>query len=75
MDDILDVEGEVKDLGKTTGKDAKAGKPTYPSIHGLEEARRLAAECHDQALAALRSVGLQDSRLADVASWVLKRSN
>ena len=29
VDDILDVEGDAKDLGKTAGKDAKAGKPTY----------------------------------------------
>ena len=36
VDDILDVEGDAKDLGKTAGKDAKAGKPTYPSTYGLD---------------------------------------
>ena len=46
VDDILDVEGDAKDLGKTAGKDAKAGKPTYPSIYGLDASRRLAAERH-----------------------------
>jgi geranylgeranyl pyrophosphate synthase len=30
VDDILDVEGEAAALGKSTGKDAAAGKPTYP---------------------------------------------
>ena len=75
VDDILDVEGEAKDLGKTAGKDAKAGKPTYPSLHGIHEARRLADERHNMALNALRSAGLQDSRLADLASWVIKRTN
>ena len=44
VDDILDVEGEPNALGKTAGKDAKAGKPTYPSIYGMAESRRLAAE-------------------------------
>ena len=58
VDDILDVEGDAKDLGKTAGKDAKAGKPTYPSTYGLDESRRLAAERHDDAMAALRSAGL-----------------
>jgi geranylgeranyl diphosphate synthase type II len=75
VDDILDVEGDAKDLGKTAGKDAKAGKPTYPSTYGLDESRRLAAERHEDAIAALRSVGLAESRLADIADWVIKRTN
>jgi geranylgeranyl diphosphate synthase type II len=75
VDDILDVEGDAKDLGKTAGKDARAGKPTYPSIYGLDESRRLASKRHDDAIAALRSAGFQDSRLADIAAWVVKRTN
>jgi geranylgeranyl diphosphate synthase, type II len=75
VDDILDVEGDAKDLGKTAGKDARAGKPTYPSTYGLDASRRLAAERHDAAIAALRSAGLHASRLADIAGWVVKRTN
>ncbi len=75
VDDILDVEGEPAMLGKSVGKDAKAGKPTYPSIYGLDEARRLAAEHHRGAVAALTKVGLHESRLADIASWVIQRHN
>lgn len=73
VDDILDVEGDAQALGKTAGKDARAGKPTYPSIFGLDASRRLAAERHDRAIAALRSAGLDQSRLADIASWVIDR--
>ncbi len=73
VDDILDVEGDAHALGKTAGKDARAGKPTYPSIYGLDTSRRLAAERHERALAALRAAGLQASRLADIASWVVER--
>ena len=58
VDDILDVEGASADLGKTAGKDAAAGKPTYPAVFGLDESRRLAAECADRALSALSSVAL-----------------
>jgi len=75
VDDILDVEGDAADLGKTAGKDAKAGKPTYPSTYGLDASRRLAAERHDAAIAALHSAGLHASRLADIAAWVVKRTN
>jgi geranylgeranyl diphosphate synthase type II len=75
VDDILDVEGKPEHLGKTTGKDAKAGKPTYPSILGLEASRRLAVVCHDAAIAALRAGQLHTSRLAEIADWVVNRSN
>ncbi len=75
VDDILDVEGDARALGKTAGKDAKAGKPTYPSTYGLEASRRLAAEGHDAAIAALRAAGLHASRLADIAAWVISRTN
>ena len=75
VDDILDVEGDAKDLGKTAGKDAKAGKPTYPSTYGLDASRRLALDGHDAAIAALRSAGLHTSRLSDIAAWVITRTN
>ena len=72
---VLDVEGESKDLGKTAGKDAKAGKPTYPSLYGLDASRRLADERMNSAIAALADAGLQPGRLGDIATWVVKRTN
>ena len=38
-DDILDVTGTAASLGKSPGKDASAGKLTYPAVYGLEAAR------------------------------------
>jgi geranylgeranyl diphosphate synthase, type II len=75
VDDILDVEGLSKDLGKTAGKDAAAGKPTYPALYGLEVSRRMAHECLDRAGAALGSASLQDSRLMEIGRWIVERSN
>lgn len=75
VDDILDVEGIAVTLGKTAGKDAAAGKPTYPAFFGLEESRRMAAECLERSDRALESVGLQHSRLADIARWIVDRKN
>jgi geranylgeranyl diphosphate synthase type II len=75
VDDILDVEGNAGALGKTAGKDARAGKPTYPAVFGLEASRKLAGERHDSALNALTSAGLNGGRLADIASWVVKRTS
>jgi len=73
VDDILDVEGAAATLGKTAGKDEAAGKPTYPSFFGLDQARTLAADCHVRARQALDRAGLLDSRLDDIASWIIKR--
>ena len=75
VDDILDVEGAAATLGKTAGKDEAAGKPTYPAFFGLEQARTLAAGCHNRARQALDRAGLLDSRLADIAGWIIHRSN
>ncbi len=74
VDDILDVEGASEDLGKTAGKDAAAGKPTYPALYGLDESRRLAAACTARGLAALDEAGL-GGQLPAIAHWVLHRTN
>lgn len=73
VDDILDEEGSAATLGKTAGKDRAAGKPTYPALFGLERSRTLAAECRANARAALERASLLDSRLADIASWIIDR--
>ena len=53
VDDILDVTGTDAALGKPSGSDARHGKRTYVSEHGLERARELATASHDAARRAL----------------------
>ena len=72
VDDILDVEGASADLGKTAGKDAAAGKPTYPALYGLEASRQLAAGCIRRALGALEQESLS-GQLPALAQWVVGR--
>ena len=75
IDDVLDVEGASVDLGKTAGKDAAAGKPTYPALYGLDASKRMAQECLDRASAVLGAVHLADSRLLEIGRWIVERSN
>jgi len=75
VDDILDVEGVAATLGKTAGKDAAAGKPTYPSLYGLDGSRRMAVECLERAEAALRDSGVEHDRLLAIGRWIVQRSN
>jgi len=74
VDDILDVEGASADLGKTAGKDAASGKPTYPLFYGLDASRRIAAECLERAEAILESARLGDDHLLAIGRWIVERS-
>lgn len=52
LDDILDVESSSEELGKTSGKDAAANKPTMVSLLGLEQAKSLLAQLRLTAISA-----------------------
>jgi farnesyl diphosphate synthase len=75
VDDILDVTADSATLGKTAGKDEKAGKPTYVSLMGLAEARQLATELQAEAHAALAPFGERAARLAQLADLIVERVN
>jgi len=73
-DDILDVCGSSKQLGKTAGKDAKAAKCTYPTVLGMEKSRQLAKELADEAVAALGPFGKKADNLRKLAMALLERT-
>ena len=73
VDDILDVVGDAGSLGKTAGKDADHGKPTYVSVLGLERSRALAAELLAQAREAVAALGPGAARLRDIAELIVTR--
>jgi geranylgeranyl pyrophosphate synthase len=75
VDDILDVEASSAELGKTAGKDAAAGKPTYPSLYGLEASKHMARECLARAHATLSAAGMADAHLLGIGRWMVERSN
>jgi len=56
VDDLLDATADTATLGKTAGKDAKAGKATFVRIHGLDRSRQFAAHHTAAALAALQAL-------------------
>jgi geranylgeranyl diphosphate synthase type II len=74
VDDILDVEGASADLGKTAGKDAAAGKPTYPGMYGLDASRGMAADCLARAQKTLASAGVETERLVGIGRWIVDRT-
>ncbi len=72
-DDILDVESNVTVLGKDTGKDNQAGKSTFVSTMGKEQARARAEMLVAQAKRHLAIFEGRAEMLEDLADYVLKR--
>ena len=75
MDDVLDVTSTVGALGKTTGRDAKLGKSTYPALLGVEGARQRAQSLIDDGLQALADEQLLTQELSQVANFMLSRTS
>jgi len=73
VDDILDAESPSATLGKTAGKDARQGKPTYVSVLGIARARELAQELRHNARDALAPLGAGARRLGELADFIVLR--
>lgn len=73
QDDILDVIGDSKELGKTVGSDAKDGKSTYVSIHGLEQASRDVRRLTEGALVEFDALSAKDDFLRDLILRLVSR--
>ena len=74
IDDVLDATADSTTLGKTPGKDAKSGKTTYVSLHGIDTACRIASEQTEGALAAFKSLPGDTSFLLSLAHSMLNRA-
>lgn len=73
-DDILNETSTEEALGKAAGSDRERQKATYPSLYGLDEARRHAAELCRDAIEALPAE-LRSGLLADLAGFTVARTS
>jgi len=74
-DDILDVTGDEKTLGKPIGSDEAKNKSTYPALVGLDRAHRLADEAADSAVKALEPFGSEAGIFRALARFVVERQH
>lgn len=75
QDDVLDIESPTVILGKPQGSDCQANKITYPSLIGLEAAKRMAKELLAQALHHLARTSLAFPLLTALAHRMIERDH
>lgn len=73
-DDILDVTGDAREMGKTPGSDARKQKATYPALLGLDQAKKKAAEAAELAAAALTPFGPRGELLQGIVRRLVGRT-
>jgi geranylgeranyl diphosphate synthase, type II len=74
-DDLLDLHGEPRKLGKAVRKDEIQGKATYPALFGDAESRRMAGCLIEEAIALLQGFGRRAEPLREIARFVSERSH
>lgn len=75
IDDILDVEGDEKLLGKPIGSDSEQDKCTFVNIVGLQKAKEEAKYYTQKAVAVLDELNIPDSFLYDLTNMLLTRNS
>lgn len=73
QDDILDVTGSAKELGKAVGSDAKNHKQTYVTLRGIDEAKKEVKRLSDEAIAILKSCPGDSSFLEELTAFLIYR--
>lgn len=72
-DDLLNVLGDPRKMGKAVGTDAARGKATYPALFGVEASRQRAHGLVQEAIGALASFGAEAEPLRAIAYLVVER--
>lgn len=74
IDDILDITGDEKLLGKPIGSDTQNDKTTVVSLIGLEEAKKLAKDLTYEAIGLLEVINKDNEFLKELTLYLLDRN-
>ena len=74
VDDILDVTGDEKTLGKPIGRDAKNEKTTFVTLYGMASSEEKVESLYHKALDALDKVGGDVTFLKEMADYICHRN-
>ena len=74
-DDLLDVEGDEKQMGKKAKKDYSRGKETLISYLGKEDAKKKSEDLINDSKQILKFYGKRANRIIDLTNFVISRNN
>ena len=74
IDDILDITGDEKLLGKPIGSDTQNDKTTVVSLIGLEKAKKLAKDLTYEAIGLLDMINKDNEFLKELTLYLLDRN-
>jgi geranylgeranyl diphosphate synthase type II len=75
FDDLLDVTGDTKKMGKNVGRDQELDKSTYPKILGIKGAKKAAEDYAEEAKSSLNIFGDQAENLKELVDYILTRQH
>jgi geranylgeranyl diphosphate synthase type II len=73
VDDILDVEGNLAELGKSAGSDERKQKATYPALYGLATSKERARVLVEETKQLLTPLGPAADPIRAIADFVFER--
>jgi geranylgeranyl diphosphate synthase type II len=73
-DDILDVEGNLENMGKKPGSDALCEKTTYVTMYGIGQSKKLLEIVTNEGISNLEQFGSKAEFLRDMAISLVKRN-
>jgi geranylgeranyl diphosphate synthase type II len=74
VDDLIDVTQSSEHTGKATGKDAEAGKMTFPTLLGIDASKDEVDRLLRESIAALNPFGARGRPLAQLAEYLACRT-
>ena len=72
-DDILNIEGDRRLMGKGTGSDKEREKMTYPSVFGAAESKKVQRQLIENAIDSLNQFDTKAEPLRDLARYIIAR--
>jgi geranylgeranyl diphosphate synthase type II len=72
-DDILDIEGDSRELGKNVGSDTRQEKITYPAVVGLNRSKEIQKELVERAIESLAPFDQRAEPLRHIAKYIIVR--
>ena len=74
-DDIMDVEGSLENMGKSSGSDEAKDKATFITLYGIEKSKDMLRNTVNSAVEAIKPFGTKAFFLSELAYYIQNRNS